>query len=192
MAKRKKRPPDQWQRPPLSAHRQAVEAMVRDWRQCPPLPQRSHIAMGLAFALVTTGMFLAYWLPSKSLVDDLRSRGVTTVAEVTGRDNNPRSVQVEFDGPSGTVRTDLYDWGGVYPDVKVGDQLDVTYDREDSSRVLMRSWVDDPPTFSLPALGLLGMAPLFLAGTVVLTLRRRRILRTFGPSTPPSPTATAR
>ncbi|MDT0613564.1 hypothetical protein [Streptomyces lancefieldiae] len=122
-------------------------------------------------------MALFFWLPARSLVDDLRSNGSTVAATVTGVDNKPKYVKVRLvTGPRMGAEVKLSDYAGMYPDVNTGDSLLVTYDTEDPSRILSDSWVTNPP-FNLPFYGASVGAVLFLVGTVAATLRRRWILR---------------
>ncbi|MEV0981306.1 hypothetical protein [Streptomyces sp. NPDC049915] len=60
-------------------------------------------------------------LPANSLLEDLCSRGVTTVAEVIGVDNKPKYVKVRFaQGPERGTEVKLSDYAGMYPDTREG------------------------------------------------------------------------
>lgn len=123
-------------------------------------------------------MALVFWLPSRSLVQELRGSGVTVAAEVTAVDNKPKYVKVEFlQGEESGTEEKLWDYAGMLPDVHPGDTLLVTYDPDDPHRGLPHAWVVDPPA-NLPAYGTSAIAVFFFAGAVVGTLRRRRLLRT--------------
>jgi hypothetical protein len=132
-------------------------------------------------ALLCLGMFFAFWVPSQTLVNDLRSHGVTTTAAVTAVDNNPEYVRIRFNGPDGPTTAELSDYAGMRPEAEVGEALTVRYDSKDPSHALPVSWVDNPPILNLPMLGTAALTIFFLAGTVVLVLRRRWVLRIFGP-----------
>ncbi|WP_158713700.1 DUF3592 domain-containing protein [Streptomyces sp. NRRL WC-3626] len=127
---------------------------------------------------------LFFWLPSRTLVHDLRADGVTVVATVIGVDDQPRYVRVRFaQGPRSSAEEELWDYAGMLPDVHSGDSLTVTYDPDDPSHVLPHIWVIDPPT-NLPAYAAFTLAALFLAGALVGAVRRRLLL-THSP--PPEP-----
>lgn len=64
----------------------------------------------------------------------------------------------------------------MYPDVNVGDPMLVTYDPKDPQRSLARNWVSNPPA-NLPAYGTSALALLALGLTVIVIVRRRKILR---------------
>ncbi|MFF1275239.1 DUF3592 domain-containing protein [Streptomyces marokkonensis] len=128
-------------------------------------------------SLLCLGLALFFWLPSQSLVHDLRADGVTVVATVTGVDNKPRYVRVRLlQGARSGTETELWDYAGMLPDAHSGDSMMVTYDPKDPSRALLHSWVVDPPT-NLPAFGASALAALFLAGALIGAVRRRRLLR---------------
>ncbi|WP_318280192.1 hypothetical protein [Streptomyces griseoloalbus] len=128
--------------------------------------------------LLSLGLALFFWLPSQALIHDLRAEGITVAATVTGVDSKPRYVKVRLvQGPRSGTETDLWDYAGMLPAAHSGDSMIVTYDPEDPSRVLMHSWVIDPPT-NLPAYGASAVAVFFLTAALVGTVRRRRILRT--------------
>ncbi|MFJ9603261.1 DUF3592 domain-containing protein [Streptomyces althioticus] len=187
VGKKKKRRPrrENWTRPPLSAERRAAE---EEWRRSraalnrPPLPQKRLIATLFGLALVTLTAFLMFLLPGRSLVKDLRSRGISVVAEVTAASKNKYgdagNVKVRFDGPDGTVETELHDWGGKRPEgLRAGAAVPVTYDPQEPTRVLTTRWVEDPPTATLPMLVTAVLTPLLLSGAVFLVVRRRRLLK---------------
>ncbi|MFI8092385.1 hypothetical protein ACIF9R_29355 [Streptomyces sp. NPDC086080] len=132
---------------------------------------------------------LAFWLPSRSLVQDLRDDGVTVTATVTEVDNKPEYVKVRFlKGSESGKETELWDYAGMLPDVRPGDALLVTYDPDNPHRSLPQAWVSDPPA-NLPAYGISAIAAFLLAGAAAGTLRRRRLLRS--PLTHSSPPAQA-
>ncbi|WEV27250.1 hypothetical protein OYE22_20125 [Streptomyces sp. 71268] len=147
------------------------------------LPQRRLILCLLALAVLTCSVFLFFfWIPSQSLVDDLRSRGIVAAAEVTDspkdRFGSAGNVMVRFEGPDGPLREALSEWGGKRPEgLPQGSVVRVVYDPHDPSRVLTQKWVDSPPTLTLPMVVCLVLCPLFLAGAIALTLRRRTLLR---------------
>lgn len=181
MGTKRKRPQGEWQQPAKSAERQALEEELRRLRsrvRQPTLPQRRLIATLFAVSLVAFGAFLVFFLPSQSLVSDLRSRGVATWATVTSapRDKfgSPGNIKIRFDAPKGEVDTTLSDWGGRRPDGLVpGNLVSVTYDPHDPTRVLTTAWVKHPPTMTLPMLVSLVMGVLLLAGATLVTIRRR-------------------
>ncbi|MDT0394562.1 MULTISPECIES: DUF3592 domain-containing protein [Streptomyces] len=138
----------------------------------------------LGGSLLCLVLALFFWLPSRTLVHDLRADGVTVVATVIGVDDQPRYVRVRFaQGPRSSAEEELWDYAGMLPDVHSGDSLTVTYDPDDPSHVLPRIWVIDPPT-NLPAYAAFTLAALFLAGALVGAVRRRLLL-THSP--PPEP-----
>jgi hypothetical protein len=183
--KRKKGFRDDRQPPPKSAQQQSAEEELRQfratWRQ-PPLPQRRLILAFSGMAVGTLVAFLIFLLPAQSLVQDLRSRGVTTVAEVTASPKNKYgeagNVEVRFSGPEGKVQTVLADWGGKRPEgLLSGAQVSVTYDPREPTRVLTTEWVEDPPAMTLPMLITLTLTPVFLLGAILLLIRRRKLLK---------------
>ncbi|WP_405778157.1 DUF3592 domain-containing protein [Streptomyces sp. NBC_00859] len=179
--RKKKRPPGQWHAPPKSARDVEFTENLRNWAARPPLPQYRLILALLGLFVLCGGMCAGFLVPSHVLVNDLRSRGVTTPAKVTAVDKNPRYVKVQFSGPSGVTNTNLSEISGSLPEAEPGTLLIITYDPEHPSRVLTQSWVSDPPLINLPVLLSAGPALLFLVGAVGLTLRRRWVLHTFGP-----------
>ncbi|MEU5460773.1 DUF3592 domain-containing protein [Streptomyces althioticus] len=183
--KQKRRPRrENWTRPPLSAERRAAEEEARRLRAAirrPPLPQKRLIAALFLMAAGGFVAFLVFLLPSQSLVNDLRSRGVSVVAEVAAAPKNKYgeagNVAVRFDGPDGTVETVLHDWGGKRPEgLRAGAVVPVTYDPQEPTRVLTTRWVEDPPTVTLPMLVTVVLAPLLLGAAVLLVVRRRKLL----------------
>ena len=178
--KQRKRSPSSFQNPQSSARVAAAKEEARKvaegWHPRPLLPQ-----LRLVFALAGLGIlciviFLALWLPSKGVVDDLRSRGVTATAAVTKVDDKPETVEVRFRSSGETVTTNLHDYAGMRPEVQVGQTLTVRYDPQDPSRVLTQSWVNSPPIVNLPMLGTAALALLLLAAAAFLTLRRHQVL----------------
>lgn len=126
-------------------------------------------------------MSLTFWLPSRSLVEDLHSRGVTVAATVIDVDTKPNCVEVRFvQGPERGTTVELSQIGGMLPDAHTGESMLVTYVPKDPSRSLTRSWVMALPP-NLPAFGTAALAAFFLSGVVAVTLRRRWILRTWPP-----------
>jgi len=187
--KKKKRPADHYRLPPRAEKARQAATKMTDWKPRPILPQRRVILAGLGLSLLCVGMALALWIPSQSLVQDLRSRGVTAAATVTGVDSKPKYVKVRFvSGTKSGTEVKLSDYAGMYPDTRSGASILVTYDPEDPSRSLAHYWVEDPP-MNLPAYGTSALAVLFLVLTLAVVLRRRWILRTFGPETPPASSA---
>ncbi|KES07972.1 hypothetical protein BU52_05965 [Streptomyces toyocaensis] len=155
----------------------------------PPVPQPRVIIGVLGGALLCAGLALAFWLPSRSLVHDLRDNGVTVAARVTEADSKPKYVKVQFlQGDRSETQEKLWDYAGMLPDVQPGDTLLVTYDPDDPHRSLPHAWVTDPPA-NLPAYGSTAIAVFLLTGAVVGMVRRRRLLR--DPPTRSSPPAPA-
>ncbi|CCK28252.1 hypothetical protein BN159_3873 [Streptomyces davaonensis JCM 4913] len=162
--------------PHIEEHRQR-SARMRGWKPHPPLPQRRVVLGGFGLFLICAGFSLALWLPAHFLAQDLRSQGVTAAARVIGVDDNPAHVKVRFvQGPKSGTEVDLWDYAGMYPDVNVGDPMLVTYDPKDPQRSLARNWVSNPPA-NLPAYGTSALALLALGLTVIVIVRRRKILR---------------
>lgn len=154
--------------------------MVRN-RPLPLVPQRRQLLGVLGVSLLCAGMALAFWLPSRSLVHDLRDGGVTVAAHVTEVDTKPKYVKVEFlQGKLSGTEEKLWDYAGMLPDVQPGDALIVTYDPDDPHRSLPHAWVTDPPA-NLPAYGSSAIAAFLFTGAVVGTFRRRRILTRSSP-----------
>ncbi|MDL2081561.1 hypothetical protein QNN03_34540 [Streptomyces sp. GXMU-J15] len=140
------------------------------------------ILAGIGLSLLCIGIALMLWLPSHSLVQDLRSDGVNAAATVIAVDNKPKYVKVRLvSGPEAGEEVNLSDYAGMYPDTRTGDAMIVTYDPADPSRILQRSWVEDPPvslqTFIASASGLF-----LLVLDVIVIIRRYRMLRR--PETP--------
>ncbi|MER5829239.1 DUF3592 domain-containing protein [Streptomyces sp. NPDC002130] len=136
--------------------------------------------------LLCVGMVLALVLPSRSLVQDLRSRGVSAAATVVGVDSKPKYVKVRLvSGPKTGTEVKLWDYAGMLPETQAGASIIVMYDPEDPSRILARSWVEDPPA-NVPAYGTSALAVVFLGLTTAVVWRRLWILRTFGPEEPPA------
>ncbi|MGW7818682.1 DUF3592 domain-containing protein [Streptomyces puniciscabiei] len=148
--------------------------------QQPALPPIRLILALFATSLACFGAFLVFFLPAHSLVSDLRSRGVSTWAEVT---SSPRdkfgsagNVKVQFNAPKGEIDATLSDWGGRRPDGLVpGTTVSVTYDPHDPTRVLTTAWVKHPPSMTLPMLVSLVMGVVLLAGAALVTMRRRAL-----------------
>ncbi|MFG2945099.1 DUF3592 domain-containing protein [Streptomyces adustus] len=172
-----------WTLPPKAAEQKArldaSRGKIARLRQ--PVPQRRLIATLFALCLVALGIFLLFLVPSRSLVGDLRSRGVATWAEVTSAPKDhfggPGNTEIRFRGPEGEVDTTLGDWGGRRPGGLVaGRVVSVTYDPHDPTRVLTTAWVKSPPVVTLPMLVSLVLSPFFLAGALFLAFRRRRML----------------
>ncbi|MGW3494277.1 hypothetical protein [Streptomyces sp. NPDC001020] len=182
--KTKKRWRDDWTLPPKAAVQKARLAETRrrltDVRQ--PVPQRRLILALFALGVVTACGTLFFRLPSQTLVNDLRSRGVSVWAEVTSspRDKygNAGNVKVRFNGPKGEIETSLDDWGGRRPEGLVpGTAVSVTYDPRDPARVLTTEWVKNPPVMTFPMLVSLALSLVMLAGAAFLTIRRRALLK---------------
>ena len=154
-------------------------------RPRPLIPERRTIFGVLGGGLLCIALALAFWLPAHFLVEELRDRGVTDAARVTNVDNNPKYVKFTLvQGPKSGTEIKLGEYAGMLPDVRPGDALLVTYDPGDPHRSLPDAWVTDPPA-NLPAYGSSAMAAFLLAGAVVGTIRRRRLLVTHSP--PPEP-----
>ncbi|MEU3841762.1 DUF3592 domain-containing protein [Streptomyces sp. NPDC028635] len=165
---------------------------VEEWRPRPKLPQRRVILGTFGVSLLCVGMALAFWLPSHSLVHDLRSRGITAAATVSGVDSKPKYVKVRLVSSSRAgTEVRLSDYAGMYPDTRTGTSMLVTYDPKDPSRILARSWVEDPPA-NLPAYGTSALGVVCLCLTAAVTLRRRWILRSFGREVLPTSTDQAK
>ncbi|MGX1560293.1 hypothetical protein [Streptomyces sp. NPDC055506] len=182
--KRRRRPAEQYQLPPhiKRAHQEVAEA--RAWRPRPPLPQIRVILAGVGLVLLSIGMTLFLWLPSRSLVQELRSHGVSAAATVVDVDSKPKYVKVRLvSSPKAGTEVKLSDYAGMLPETQPGASMIVTYDPEDPSRILAQSWVEDPPA-NLPAYGTSALALICLGLTVAVTWRRIWILRTFGPEKP--------
>ncbi|EFL34075.1 predicted protein [Streptomyces viridochromogenes DSM 40736] len=130
-------------------------------------------------------MTLAFILPSRSLVQDLRSRGESAAAQVIVVDSKPKYVKVRLvSSPEAGTEVKLWDYAGMLPETHTGASMIVTYDPEDPTRILAQSWVEDPPA-NLPAYGTSALAVICLGLNVAVIWRRLWILRTFGPEEPP-------
>jgi hypothetical protein len=179
--KQKRRPADQYQLPPKAERARQAAARLADFKPRPPLPQLRVIWGCIGLGALCVGMALAFWLPSRSLVEDLRSRGVTVAATVVDVDTKPKYVKVRFaQGPKRGTTVNLSEIAGMLPDAHSGDSMQVTYDPKDPSRSLVRNWVMEPPA-NLPTYGTSALAVFFLSGSVAVTIRRRWILRTWPP-----------
>lgn len=185
MARKKKnrRPADEYQLPAhVDRARRAVTGAA-GWKPRPKPPQRRVILAGLGMSLLCAGMTAALWLPPHFLVQDLRSRGVTSAATVVGVDSKPKSVTVRFvSGPQRGDEAQLWDYAGMYPEARPGVGLLVTYDPDQPSRVLSHGWVEDPPA-NLPAYGTSALTLVLLSLTTAVVVRRVRILRSSGAET---------
>lgn len=190
MAKKKsKRPADQYQLPAHVREARQAAARVAEWKPRPKLPPRRLILAQFGMSLLCAGMALLLWLPTQSLVQDLRSRGVTAVATVVGVDSKPKYVKVRLvTSPKAGTEVKLSEYAGMLPETHTNASMVVAYDPKDPSRIMARSWVEDPPV-SLQTYLASALALVFLVFAVALILRRRWVLRTFGPEDPPaSPT----
>ncbi|MGW3590001.1 hypothetical protein [Streptomyces fungicidicus] len=182
--KRSRRRNDHYQLPPRVAAAQRYAAAIAAYKPRPPLPQRRLIAGAFGLTLLCLGMALSFWIPARTLTDDLRANGVTAVATVIGVDDKPKYVKVKYVlGPRLGKEAQLSDYAGMFPDLRTGDVLEVMYDPEDPSRVLPRQWVIAPP-LNLPAYGTAALTVIFLGLSVAVMLRRRWILRTSWPEHP--------
>lgn len=182
--KKPKRRNDQYQLPQHVAAAQQYAARVAAYRPRPELPQRRLIAAALGMFLLCLGMALFFWIPARSLVHDLRANGVTVAATVTGSDNKPKYVKVRYiQGENAGKEFNLSEYAGMLPDLRADDALLVTYDSEDPSRVLSRSWVTSPP-LNLPAYGTSALALFTFGLFIAVVVRRRWILRTSWPDHP--------
>ncbi|MFE6716702.1 DUF3592 domain-containing protein [Streptomyces albidoflavus] len=183
--KRKRKRRADWTPPPKSARTLASEREWARWKALaavPAVPRRRQIIGIFAFGLAAVGLFLLFLLPSRSLVADLRSRGVPVVAEVVDTSNNKyddlREVVVRFRGSEGEVETELHDWGGRYPEgLSAGTDIMVTFDPQDPSRVLPSRWVADPPLVTTPMLVVAVCGFPFVVLPWFAMVRRRRLLR---------------
>ncbi|GGU11597.1 hypothetical protein [Streptomyces coeruleorubidus] len=187
MAKKKiKRDTGRYQLPPRVKEARKVAAEATAWKPRPKLPQRRVILAMSGIFVLCIGIALTLWLPPRYLIQDLRSRGVDSVATVVGVDSKPKYVKVRLvTGPRAGNEVKLSDYAGMYPDTHTDATLVVTYDRDHPSRVLVRSWVEDPPA-NLPAYGTSALAVICLGLATAVTFRRLWILRTFGPEEPPA------
>jgi hypothetical protein len=187
MAKKKRKAgARQHQLPPHVEEARKATAEAKAWKPRPKLPQRRVIGAMSGIFLLCVGMVLALALPAHSLVQDLRSRGVSVAATVVGVDSKPKYVKVRLvSGPKAGEEVKLWDYAGMFPETQTGASMIVTYDPEDPSRILAQSWVEDPPA-NLPAYGVSALALLCLGLTTAVTWRRFWILRTFGPEKPPA------
>ncbi|MFI6371569.1 hypothetical protein [Streptomyces sp. NPDC050546] len=187
MAKKKRKlRTGQYQLPPHVEEARRAAAGAAAWQPRPNLPQCRLILAGFGLFLLCVGMALVFLLPSYSLVQDLRSRGVSAAATVVGVDSKPKYVKVRLvSSPEAGTEVKLSDYAGMLPEGQAGASMIVTYDPEDSSRILAQSWVDDPPA-NLPAYGSSALAVVFLGLVTAVLWRRLWILRTFGPEEPPT------
>lgn len=178
--KQRKRSPSSFQNPQSSARsataKEAARKVAEESDPRPLLPQLRLIFTLVGLGILCIVIFLALWLPSKAVVDDLRSRGVTATATVTKVDDKPETVEVRFRSSGETVTENLHDYAGMHPEVQVGQPLAVRYDPQNPSRVLTESWVNSPPLVNLPMLGTAALALLLLAAAAFLALRRRQVL----------------
>ncbi|MFF9811368.1 DUF3592 domain-containing protein [Streptomyces coeruleorubidus] len=176
----------QYRLPPHVESARQEAARARAWKPRPRLPQLRVILAGLGLFLLCVGMTLAFVLPSHSLVQDLRSRGVSAAATVVGVDTKPKYVKVRLvSSPKAGTEVKLSDYAGMLPETQTGASMIVTYDPQDPSRILAKSWAEDPPA-NLPAYGTSALAVIFLGLAAAVTWRRLWILRTFGPDAPPA------
>jgi hypothetical protein len=179
--KQQRRPADNYQLPPKAERARQAAAGVAEFKPRPQLPGLRVVWACIGLCALCAGMALFLWLPSRSLVEDLRSRGVTVAATVTDVDTNPPHVEVRLaQGPERGTAVGLSEIAGMLPDAHTGESMLVTYDPKDPSRILARGWVMDPPA-DLPTYGTAALAAFFLSGAVAVTLRRRWVLRTWPP-----------
>ncbi|MER7401682.1 DUF3592 domain-containing protein [Streptomyces sp. NPDC000070] len=179
--KKQRRPPDNYQLSPKAERARQAAARVAALKPHPQLPGLRVVWACIGLCALCAGMVLVLWLPSRSLVEDLRSRGVTVAATVIDVDTKPKYVKVRLvQGPERGTAVELSEIAGMLPDAHAGESILVTYDPTDPSRILARGWVMDPPA-NLPTYGTAALAGLFLSGAVAVTLRRRWILRTWPP-----------
>ncbi|QCD57542.1 hypothetical protein CEB94_23830 [Streptomyces hawaiiensis] len=144
------------------------------------------ILAGFGLFLLCVGMTLFFLLPSRSLVQDLRSRGVSAAATVIGVDSKPKYIRVRLvSSPKAGTEAKLSEYAGMLPETETGASVIVTYDPEAPSRVLTQGWVADPPA-NLPAYGTSALAVICLGLTTAVIWRRLRILRTLGPEESPA------
>ncbi|MFD5475911.1 hypothetical protein [Streptomyces hawaiiensis] len=130
-------------------------------------------------------MSLFFLLPSRSLVQDLRSRGVSAAATVIGVDSKPKYVKIRLvSSPKAGTEVKLSEYAGMLPETETGASVIVTYDPEAPSRVLTQGWVADPPS-NLPAYGTSALAVICL-GLTTAVIWRRLWIRTFGPEESPA------
>ncbi|MGZ3100729.1 hypothetical protein [Streptomyces sp. H72] len=186
MTKKRRRPADQYQLPPSVVAAQQLAARRRATLKPRPYVATNRTFLGIfCVFLLCTGLALAFWIPPRSLVHDLRAEGDTTAAIVIGVDDKPAYVEVEFaTGPEAGSKVKLSDYAGMYPEVATGDPILVVYDPDDPSTALAERWVTHPP-FNYPALGSAAGAAFFGIGMIWGLLRRRWILKNW-PSDPPA------
>ncbi|MEU1938650.1 DUF3592 domain-containing protein [Streptomyces coeruleorubidus] len=184
-----RRPADNYQLPPKAERARQAAASVAEFKPRPQLPGLRVVWACIGLGALCAGMVLVLWLPSRSLVEDLRSRGVTVAATVTDVDTKPRYVKVRFvQGSERGTAVELSEIAGMLPDAHAGESMLVTYDPTNPSRILAHDWVMNPPA-NLPTYGTAALAAFFLLGAVAVTLRRRWILRTWPPDfAAPDPT----
>ncbi|MGA5893786.1 hypothetical protein [Streptomyces venetus] len=187
--KRRRRPAEQYQLPPhIKKARQEV-TRAKAWKPQPPLPQLHVILAGFALFLLCAGMALFFLLPPRSLVQDLRSRGVSAAATVVAVDSKPKYVKVRLvSSLKAGTEVKLSEYAGMLPKTENGASLIVTYDPEAPTRVLAQGWVEDPPA-NLPAYGTSALAVICLGLTTAVIWRRLSILRTFDTEEPPASSA---
>ncbi|MFH9065781.1 hypothetical protein ACH4GM_31945 [Streptomyces coeruleorubidus] len=182
--KKRRRYTDDYQLPPRREEARKSAARAAGWKPRPKLPQRRAILAMSGVFLLCVGITLGLWLPSHSLVQDLRSRGVNSAATVVGVDSKPKYVKVRLvSGPRAGSEVKLSDYAGMYPDVHTDAALVVTYDRDDPSRILARAWVVDPPP-NLPVYATSALALLCLGLATAVIWRRLWILRKLGSDEP--------
>lgn len=85
--------------------------------------------------------FLVFLLPSQSLVNDLRSRGVPIAAEIMASPKNKYgeagNIKIRFSGPKSEVEIVLSDWGGKRPEgLLQGAVVPVICDPQETTRVM--------------------------------------------------------
>ncbi|MEU6183690.1 hypothetical protein [Streptomyces coeruleorubidus] len=186
MANKRNRPADGYRLPLHVDKARRAAALAAGWRSGPKPPQRRLILAMVGISLLCFGMATVFWLPSQSLVQDLRSRGITSAATVIDVDSKPKYVTVRLaSGPRAGDEVKLSEYAGMQPDAQVNETLLVTYDPKQTSQILSRGWVEDPPP-NLPAYGTAALAVLCLSLTAAAAIRRRRILRAPGPGAQPA------
>ncbi|MEU0246010.1 hypothetical protein ABZ192_17025 [Streptomyces sp. NPDC006235] len=168
-----------YQLPPHVEAARKAAAGAAGWKPRPPLPQLRVILAGSGLFLLCAGMALAFFLPSHSLVQDLRSRGVSAASTVVGVDSKPKYVKVRLvSGPEAGTEVKLSEYAGMLPETQTDASMIVTYDPEVPSRILTQGWVEDPPA-NLPGYGASALAVICLGLTTAVIWRRLWILRTW-------------
>ena len=165
--KKKKRSRDDWRPPPKSAEQQFLDEEVQRFRAAwhqPPVPQRRLILAVFVAALATCVAFLVFLLPAQSLVNDLRSRGVTTTAEVTASPKNKywqglATSRCDSAAPEVRSRPCSPIGAGTPRRVLAGRLAPGDYDPVEPTRVLTTEWVESPPAMTLPMLVTLILTP---------------------------------